>query len=178
MNPPIPGWTAIRTTVSVHIPTLDGESTAQVIPLEVDAWQDAEGEIYLTGEAEEQMDALKARHLGLITPADLKHLRKSLGLSQKELAQLLQLGEKTCPRWENGRERPSRSLNVLLHALMDGRIDPNYLRSVHPDFKGQSKIVSFKAYNKTTLPEKFPTWQSSRPPTSVPCPDESTAIPA
>lgn len=63
MNPPIPGWTAVRTTVSVHIPTLDGSSVAQIIPLEVDAWQNADGEIYLTGEVEEQIDAFKAHHI-------------------------------------------------------------------------------------------------------------------
>lgn len=62
MNP-MPGWTAVRTTVSIHIPTLDGLSISQIIPLEVDAWQDERGEIYLSGEVEEQIEVFKSRYV-------------------------------------------------------------------------------------------------------------------
>ena len=68
MHPPLSGWTPVRTTVSVHIPTLDGAAIARTIPVKVDAWESVDGEIYLTGEAEEQLDALKALHMGLSRP--------------------------------------------------------------------------------------------------------------
>ena len=59
-----------------------------------------------------------------------KALRKRLGLTQPQISELLQIGEKTWTRWETGRERPSRSINVLLFALNDGKLDAAYLRSV------------------------------------------------
>ena len=48
----------------------------------------------------------------------------------KGMAELLQLGEKSWTRWETGVERPSRSMNVLLCAVYDGKIDVGYLRAL------------------------------------------------
>lgn len=76
------------------------------------------------------LDKAKARHMGLLTPEQIKALRKRLGLTQPQISELLQIGEKTWTRWETGRERPSRSINVLLFALNDGKLDAAYLRSV------------------------------------------------
>jgi transcriptional regulator with XRE-family HTH domain len=66
----------------------------------------------------------------LLTPDQIRSLRERLGLTQREVSELLQIGEKTWTRWETGRDRPSRSINVLLCALNDGRIDVAYLRSL------------------------------------------------
>jgi transcriptional regulator with XRE-family HTH domain len=68
--------------------------------------------------------------MGLLTPEQIKGLRKRLGLTQPQISELLQIGEKTWTRWETGRERPSRVINVLLFALNDGKLDAGYLRSV------------------------------------------------
>lgn len=40
------------------------------------------------------------------------------------------IGEKTWSPWENGRNRPSRSINLLLRALDDGKITTDYLKAV------------------------------------------------
>jgi DNA-binding transcriptional regulator YiaG len=115
----------------VHIPALDGAGIAETINVKVPAWRDPkDGEVYLDTEATAILDKVKARHLGLLTPQQIKALRRRMGLTQGEISDLLQIGEKTWTRWETGGERPSRSINVLLYALNDGRIDAPYLRSV------------------------------------------------
>jgi putative zinc finger/helix-turn-helix YgiT family protein len=115
----------------VAIPTLDGNGVAETIKVKVPAWRDPkDGEVYFDGEGLRILDRAKARHMGLLTPEQIKKLRERLGLTQKQLSELLQIGEKTWTRWESGRERPSRSINVLLCALNDGRIDVPYLRNL------------------------------------------------
>lgn len=115
----------------VHIPTLDGTGIAETIPVKVMAWRDRkDGEIYFDTEAAAVLDKVKARHMGLLTPEQIKALRRRLGLTQPQISELLQIGEKTWTRWETGRDRPSRSINVLLFALNDGKLDVAYLRSV------------------------------------------------
>ncbi|HVU34300.1 MAG TPA: helix-turn-helix domain-containing protein, partial [Opitutaceae bacterium] len=97
----------------------------ETIQVKVPAWRDPkDGEIYLDADAIAILDKAKARRLGVLSPQELATLRRRLGLKQKEIGELLQIGEKTWSRWETGRERPSRLLNMLLLALNDGKIDP------------------------------------------------------
>lgn len=129
-TPPVPGWVAITSKQPVFIPNATGDGVAETIMQEVPAWKDPKtGKIYLDGAAHEILDAVKARHLGILLPEQLQDLRKSIGMTQKKMAELLQLGEKTWTRWETGAERPSRSMNLLLCALHEGKIDVGYLRS-------------------------------------------------
>lgn len=129
MSDPTKNWKKITTKVPVKIPTQDGNGIAETIEVEVTAYQNpADGEIYLDGDALEVLDNVKARHMGLILPDGIKELRERLDLTQKEISGLLQIGEKTWTRWETGRERPSRSMNLLLQAVYDGKIDTNYLQ--------------------------------------------------
>src|SRR6266566_50767 len=115
----------------VHIPTLDGKNVAETVHVKVPAWRDPKnGEIYLDTEATAILDRVKARHMGLLTPEQIKALRQRMGLTQRQISELLQIGEKTWTRWETGRERPFRSINVLLCALRDGKIDLPYLCSL------------------------------------------------
>ena len=128
--PPVPGWIAITSKQPVFIPNANGDGVAETIMQEVPAWKDPKtGAIYLDGEAHEMLDAVKARHMGILLPDQLRDMRNAIGLTQKKMAELLQLGEKTWTRWETGAERPSRSMNVLLCALHEGKIDVGYLRS-------------------------------------------------
>lgn len=129
--PPVKGWKAVRVKHPVAIPTLDGKSVAETIHVEVDAWKNADGDIFLDGDAHEKIDAIKSRHMGLLTPEELKDIRVSkLQATQKQISSWLQIGEKTWTRWESGRERPSRSMNVLLCALRDGKISAQYLEGL------------------------------------------------
>lgn len=131
MKPPVESWVPVKSKEPVYIPNADGSAVAETLWVEVDAWRDpSTGEIYLSGEATEKLEAVKARYLGVLTPVQLRDLRAAIGVSQKDMAGLLQLGEKSWTRWETGRERPSRSMNVMLCALYDGKIDVNYLETL------------------------------------------------
>lgn len=115
--------------VPVYIPTPDGKSIAETIEEEVEVLKHkTTGEVVLDMKAMNKLDDIKARHMGLMLPADIKHLRESMGVTQGEISELLKIGEKTWSRWENGRGRPSQSMNVLLKILFDGKADINYLR--------------------------------------------------
>ena len=130
MKPPVPGWDAITTREPVLIPTLEG-GVAETLWIEVPAWRNPKtGQVFLSDAARATLEKVKARHLGLLTPAQIKTLRIRLGLTQKQISRLLQVGKKSWTRWETGKERPSRSMNVLLRALSDERIDPDYLQGL------------------------------------------------
>jgi len=120
-----------KTEVPVVIPTPDGKGVAETIMITVPCRIDAKsGEAILGGEALRMIDKVKARHMGLMLPDEIRMLRSHLRLSQSDMSELLQIGAKSYTRWESGRERPSRSINILLRSLWDGKIDVGYLRSV------------------------------------------------
>ncbi len=117
--------------VPVVIPTLDGHGIAETVTVEVPGRIDPEtGETFLTGEALAEIDRVKARRMGLLQPEEIRALRAGLGLTQKAMSELLQIGAKSYTRWESGRERPLRSTNILLRALRDGRLGMNYLQAI------------------------------------------------
>jgi len=89
------------------------------------------GEKILTTEALDLIESTQARHMGLMLPEEIKSVRLSLGLTQRQFGELLQVGEKTATRLENGRGRPSRSMNVLLCALRDFKLPLVYLETLH-----------------------------------------------
>jgi DNA-binding transcriptional regulator YiaG len=136
MNNQMKNWEKIKTKVPVHIHTVDGKEIAETVEVEVSAYRNPkDGEIYLDGDALRVLDDTKARYLGLMLPEEIHLLRQQLGVTQKRMAELLQIGEKSYCRWETGRERPSRSMNILLATLNDGRIDVAYLESrLTPNF--------------------------------------------
>ncbi len=112
-----------KTNVPVCIPTADGKGVAETIMVEVDALKDPkDGEIYLNGTVLEELDRIKARHMGILLPAEIRALRERLGMTQKEMGDLLGVAEKSYSRWENGRERLSHSLNKMIAALWEGRL--------------------------------------------------------
>jgi DNA-binding transcriptional regulator YiaG len=121
----------------VHIPNLDGDGIAQTIHIEVTAFTDPDsGEDILTPESLELIEKIQARHMGLMSAGEIKELRHRLGLSQDEMSELLQIGGKSYTRWESGRARPSRSMNVVLCALRDSQLDVNYLQALRDPEKG------------------------------------------
>ncbi|MCC6533590.1 MAG: DUF3883 domain-containing protein [Burkholderiales bacterium] len=60
-----------------------------------------------------------------MAPAEIKKLRKSLGLTQQALAALLGVSFATLNRWENGQVRPSRLALGKLQALHDQEPSPS-----------------------------------------------------
>lgn len=113
----------------ITVPNADG--TTRTVMVKVPALRDPEdGEIYFGTDASVILDKAKARHMGVLAPQELAELRQRLGLTQKEIAAVLQIGEKTWSRWETGREIVSRSLNVLLRAVYEGKISLPWLRAL------------------------------------------------
>src|SRR5205823_1899172 len=113
----------------VYVPNLEGDGIAEIVPIEIQVWYDPDvGEEILTPESLKLIEDTKARRMGLMLPEEIKALRMRLRLTQHAISELLQLGEKSYTRWETGRARPSRSINVLLCALRDGHVTLKYLR--------------------------------------------------
>src|ERR1035437_6829556 len=125
-NPQIE-WTDFQ----VAIPSPDGTKIVETVVIKVPIERDpSTGEEILTTDALDLIETTQARHMGLLLPSEIRALRKRLGLTQREFGDLLQVGEKTATRWENGHGRPSRSLNVLLCALRDGQLPVGYLEDL------------------------------------------------
>jgi DNA-binding transcriptional regulator YiaG len=61
-------------------------------------------------------DALRAT-AGLLQPGEIRAGREALGLTQKELANYLQIAEATLSRWETGAQIQQRSLDKLLRGF-------------------------------------------------------------
>lgn len=128
MSDPQQNWEPIETEEEVVIPPSNGQGVAEVIKVTVPAFKDPKsGEIYLGEEALRILGDVRARHAGLLTTQEIRSLRKQFGYTQKQMSERLMLGEKTWTRWESGRDRPSRSMNLLLRALQEGRIDMAWL---------------------------------------------------
>ena len=125
-------------TFNVMIPNLEGDGVAEIVPVQVQVFTDPEtGAEVLTPESLDLIEKTKARYLGLLSPEALKQLRERFELTQEEISELLQIGAKTYTRWESGRARPSRSLNVLLRAIRDGVVTAEYLRAQREGIEGQ-----------------------------------------
>jgi putative zinc finger/helix-turn-helix YgiT family protein len=121
----------------VVIPNLDGDGIAETLTVKVPITVDSEtGEESLTEEAVQIIEDTKARYMGLLLPKEIRELREQLGLTQKEMSELLQTGEKSYTRWESGRARPSRMVNVLLRLMDDGKVSMDDLRSLQMESVG------------------------------------------
>lgn len=112
----------------VLVPNLDGTAVAEKVTVTVPVeWDEELKEWLLTSEAHQVIEDTKARHMGLLLPAQLKELRERHQCTQKEMGELFQVGEKSWTRWESGKHRPSRSINLMIRALYEGEVSINYL---------------------------------------------------
>jgi DNA-binding transcriptional regulator YiaG len=115
---------------AIRIPDASGEHAERVVTFNVPVrWDETIDEWVLTEEAHEIIDRRKALEMGLLSPEQLRELREKHGLNQKQMGQLFQVGEKSWCRWESGKHRPTRSINLLIRALYDGEISLHYLRA-------------------------------------------------
>jgi DNA-binding transcriptional regulator YiaG len=112
----------------VCIPNFEGDGIACKVPVTIPLEWDDELKLWLMGpEANRIVEDTKARHMGLLLPDQLKELRERYHYTQKEMGALFQVGEKSWTRWESGKHRPSRSINLLIRALYEGAISVDYL---------------------------------------------------
>jgi DNA-binding transcriptional regulator YiaG len=114
---------------AIHIPDANEERAEKIVTIDVPVrWDEMIDEWVLTEEAHEMIESRKALEMGLLSPEQLRELRERHGLNQKQMGQLFQVGEKSWNRWESGKHRPTRSINLLIRALHDGEISMHYLR--------------------------------------------------
>lgn len=132
--------------VSVAIPNRNGKGVAERVPVKVEAVYDARDDDYvLDGTALHKLDTVKARYMGILMPSEIKDLRTGLGLTQIQMCEFLEIGHKTYSRWETGKGRPSRVLNLLLRSLRDGKIDMGYLE------RAGEELVDWQAIGNRTF---------------------------
>ena len=86
------------------------------IVIENAAWDECSSceERILTLELEQSLEAVRYSSLGLLTPAEIKEIRKRLGLNQVDMAQLLGVGDKSYTRWETGASIQNKSNDTLI----------------------------------------------------------------
>ena len=74
---------------------------------------------YTGEEAEVARHEVVCRHLGLLTPAEIRALRKRYDLSRAAFARLTRFGEATLARWESGEVVQNASSDRYLRLLRD-----------------------------------------------------------
>ena len=112
----------------VQVPKADGSGIAEKVKVMVPVrWDEEIQDWLMTPEAHEIIDSTKARLIGLLLPTQLRELRKRYKFTQKEMGEIFQVGEKSWTRWETGKQRASRSINLLLRALYEGELSIDYL---------------------------------------------------
>lgn len=74
------------------------------------------GEEIIPSEAEELQNEAVCRHLGVMTPREIKALRQRRGWSQQDLADQTGCGVASVKRWEAGTLVQQRSIDSLMHS--------------------------------------------------------------
>ena len=124
----------------IFLPATETDEARYVETIEVEVFVDRDGEETLTPESAERIERIRARHRGLLSGEDIKALRKRLGLTQDELARMIQCGKKSLSRWENGHGYPSGLVNTLLRALDEGFLAPAGLRALQGPRSGSYQL--------------------------------------
>ena len=72
--------------------------------------------------------AIYRKKHGLLSADEMRAIRERYGLTQAELARLLQLGANTVSRWESGRNVQTAAMDMLLRLIRDLPGSLDYLR--------------------------------------------------
>jgi HTH-type transcriptional regulator/antitoxin MqsA len=81
------------------------------------------GEKVLSHELDKAIDVEATRRQGLLTPGEIRDVRKRTGLSAVDMAHLLGVGEKTYTRWETGKSIQNKANDTLIR-LLDKNAEP------------------------------------------------------
>ena|SRR2546426_4395514 len=112
----------------VLVPNIEGTGIAERVKVPITLrWDEEVQEWLLTAEAHQIIENTKARYMGLLRPEQFLELRERYDYSQKKIGEIFQVGEKCWTGWESGKQRPSRSINLLIRALYEGEISIDYL---------------------------------------------------
>ncbi|MCE9531555.1 MAG: helix-turn-helix domain-containing protein [Planctomycetes bacterium] len=91
----------------VHIPNLSAPKCSNCGEISFDVVADIEIDEFFRAEAK------------LLTPRKIREEREKLGLTQRELAQDLDIAEETLSRWETGIQIQQRAFDKLLRGYFD-----------------------------------------------------------
>lgn len=92
--------------------------------------------ISLDDEADRQISAAFRRQARLLPPEEIREGREKLGLTQKQFATLLGIGEATVSRWETGAQIQQRAMDRFLRLCFASPAAVELLRS---DFQPSAK---------------------------------------
>lgn len=109
------GGCFVETEIQQIIPIgEEGETFTVMVPaLKCDAC----GEVITDHRAEVARHAGACRHLGLLTPEEVREVRAALGMTRKQFAQSFAIPPASMERWENGRLMQNKSMDMLLRAI-------------------------------------------------------------
>ncbi len=103
---------------------------------------------YLDDAAEEIRHEAVCRHLGVLTPHEIRELREQYGLSRMAFSRLTHLGEATLNRWETGALIQNHAYDRLLRLLRFPenvrRLDPSTFSASKSEPRKGSSVVSYK----------------------------------
>jgi len=92
--------------------------------------------ISIDDEADQQISAAFRRAARLLAREDIREGRERLGLTQKEFANLLGVGESTVSRWETGAQIQQRALDRFLRVCFNS---PMAVKLLASDFQPTAK---------------------------------------
>jgi len=106
---------------------------------------------FLDGAAESRRHEAVCRHLGVLTPDDIKEIREAYGLSRAEFSRLTRLGEATLTRWESAALIQNAAYDRYLRLL---RFPENFRRLQTGQQNPAGVVVSMTAYRFRALKEE------------------------
>lgn len=106
-------------------------------------------ESYAAEGAEEAHNNAVCEHLGRLTPAQIKTLRKERGLTQAELANLLDAGIASIKRWESGTVIQNASMDRQLRSVLEKPVAEK--RKWQPKFRTQMHPEAYEAAERFIL---------------------------
>jgi len=92
--------------------------------------------ISIDDEADRQISAAFRRKAGLLAPEEIRQGRERLGLTQKQFANLLGVGEATVSRWETGAQIQQRALDRFLRVCL---ASPAVVELLQSDFQASAR---------------------------------------
>ncbi len=117
------------------------------------------GELLFDDHADEQISSALRSHLHLLSPQEIRHERKTLALSQCELADQLGVAEATISRWETGALIQSRAIDNLLRLYF---AIPETRTALKGKWQHVEHRVSRKRSQNIAKPPAAPNDQNSR----------------
>jgi putative zinc finger/helix-turn-helix YgiT family protein len=102
------------------------------------------GVLVLPDESHRRLSLALRTEAGLLTPAEIKRNRDKLGLTQKQLADLIQVAECTVCRWETGAQIQQRAMDQLLRLFFEVPAVRDYLEQ---NCQATTDLVPLRIFN-------------------------------